>query len=238
MTDYMDPACLADGRIRIFAARGGRSCRNAFVKRVLGDLSAHIRRADGGKPYIENSPVHFNLTHSGEWLALAVGLCRVGIDLQQTVPVHGGIQKMADRFYTAEDAAAIRALAEKKSDFCHAHTESEFCQNAQADLFFRIWTIREAYVKYTGEGLSRSLNSFSIDWEHRAVHENVPLAEAGRKASALADNHASARSGILSRNNAAAYFHEYAFPSAGYHLCVCAEDACVLPENITQTMEL
>lgn len=197
--------------IRIYLAHGRKSCRDEFVKKILGERSAYIHLSDGGKPYIAGSSVHFNLSHSGEWLAMAVGPCSVGIDLQQIVPVHGGVQKMADRFYTAEDAAKIRAL----KDSCDApgdiRTGTGISGNNRNDLFFRVWTIREAYIKFTGEGLRRPLNSFSIDWEHRAVFENG--------------------------SHVAAYFHEYSLPFPGYHLCVCTKDVSMLPENITQTME-
>ena len=45
-------------------------------------------------------------------------------------------------------------------------TESAYLKN-EKDEFFRLWTMKESYVKMTGEGLRLPLNQFEIRFEER-----------------------------------------------------------------------
>ncbi len=40
--------------------------------------------------------------------------------------------------------------------------ETDWLSRQPADQFYRIWAYKESYVKYTGEGLSRGLDRFSV----------------------------------------------------------------------------
>ena len=67
----------------------------------------------------------------------------IGVDLQKLTPVRAGVIPMAERFFHSEDLALLRNTKNAKE---------------QLKLFFRIWTIKEACLKCTGEGLSGGLN--------------------------------------------------------------------------------
>ena len=95
-----------------------------------------------GKPYLKDDPdLYFNLSHSGIYAALCIGHTPNGIDIEYRRPNY---KKIARRFFTPEEAAAI----DKVSD--------------GADLFLRIWTRKEAYLKMTGDGLTKEMNSFRV----------------------------------------------------------------------------
>lgn len=103
-----------------------------------------------GKPYLRDHPgLQFNLSHSASKAALitAEGK-RVGIDIENAV---------RDRRY---DAFSKRFFAEEERDWLLASPPATI-----KDRFYRIWTIKEAYVKALGVGLGLAPRryAFSLD---------------------------------------------------------------------------
>ena len=96
-----------------------------------------------GKPYVP-SGVHFNMSHSGDYVVLAVSDYPVGIDIER---LRHKRLSVAKRFFCREEY----------EDIINAGGEKE-----QDRRFLEYWTIKEAYVKYMGKGLSIPLNSFRI----------------------------------------------------------------------------
>ena len=88
-----------------------------------------------GKPYLPNGP-YFNLSHSGNLVALAVSDTPIGLDLQEiTATFYSGV---ATRYFTEE--------------------EQLWMQN-RPDRFFWLWTRKESVIKALGLGLSASLTT-------------------------------------------------------------------------------
>ncbi|WP_086824680.1 4'-phosphopantetheinyl transferase superfamily protein [Allokutzneria sp. NRRL B-24872] len=106
----------------------------AMLHSVLG--TSEIVREESGRPRVVGGP-DFNLSHSGEIAVLAVSWeRRVGVDVERHRELdHLG---MAARVLLPQEHARIAALP----------------QRDQAAEFFRYWTVKEAYVKVTGQGLS------------------------------------------------------------------------------------
>ncbi|QIB69177.1 4'-phosphopantetheinyl transferase superfamily protein [Aminipila butyrica] len=100
-----------------------------------------IRRTPHGKPYIEDFPLYFSISHSGELWVCLVAEVEVGVDIQVPKPLP--YEKLAKRFFTETEAAYIR--------------------QGGLEAFFQVWTRKEAYVKYTGLGFSgMGFSSFSV----------------------------------------------------------------------------
>ena len=81
------------------------------------------------------APHHFNLSHSGDYVAVAISVEQVGVDLEQwkeRLPV----ADLAAHAFRPEEAAAIAGSTEPHL------------------LFYRLWTAKEAVMKCTGLGLS------------------------------------------------------------------------------------
>lgn len=98
----------------------------------------------GGKPVFQGeNRLHFNISHSGGYVALAFGKEPLGVDIEC---VKWKDLKVAKRFFRQEE---YDYLAEK------AGAE-------QTDIFCRMWTGKEAVLKASGAGLSLPLNSFSV----------------------------------------------------------------------------
>jgi len=85
-----------------------------------------------GKPYFKSLPIHYNITHTNGLVCLAVHDREVGIDAETLRPYH---ERRTDRVCTAEEKAAIEASPNKDLEF------------------IKYWTLKESYVKYTGDGL-------------------------------------------------------------------------------------
>ena len=103
-------------------------------------------RAEGehGKPFLSYRPsLHYNISHSGDYVVCLLADQEVGIDVQ--VHRKANYERMLRRMVPEAqyDELLAGADAEKK--------------------FFEQWVRREAYIKWTGEGLSRDLRSISMD---------------------------------------------------------------------------
>lgn len=106
-----------------------------------------ISRTKYGKPRVPGLPgFHFNFSHSGNLTACAFSDQEVGLDLQETGGRAVNPLRVARRFFTASEYEALLSLSEKPAK--------------QLELFYRFWTIKEAYLKYIGCGLQGGVDSF------------------------------------------------------------------------------
>lgn len=97
-----------------------------------------------GKPYVDYPDVEFNVSHSGNMVVCAIASKPVGIDIEEIRPVN---LKMAKRFCSKREIEYL---------FGHIPQENELVHTTDNDLlsrFFKIWTQKEAYLKYIGTGL-------------------------------------------------------------------------------------
>ncbi|HLV31949.1 MAG TPA: 4'-phosphopantetheinyl transferase superfamily protein [Chitinispirillaceae bacterium] len=110
---------------------------------IAGEMNICID-SETGKPFLENSSLHFNITHSGDWVGCVIDDSETGIDIEKIREMDKGI---ANRFFSD---------SEKKMLFG--------CNNKEKfnDLFFEMWVLKESYIKAIGKGLSCPLNSFSV----------------------------------------------------------------------------
>lgn len=110
-----------------------------------------------GKPFLDTEPrVPFNITHTVErwsdgWRALVAvaigqpGGGSIGIDVERVARFEGGT--LADRYFAPGERAAIDRCA-----------PDEVPQALAA-----LWTRKEAFLKATGEGIGRGLDSFEMN---------------------------------------------------------------------------
>ena len=108
--------------------------------------SWRFREDPGGKPSLVADPavppLSFNLSHTHGLVACAVASADVGIDVQS---VDRKVDdRVARRFFSAREAADLRR-----------------CRSAalRATHFFDLWTLKEAYIKAIGRGLSHPLDT-------------------------------------------------------------------------------
>ncbi len=108
------------------------------------DFRLEIVRDSHGKPYAASrSDISFSVTHTEDWWICAVGKAgngSLGIDAEKKARCVKKPAALARRFFHAAEAARVAEAA----DVSHENSR---------DLFLNIWVRKEAYLKYTGEGL-------------------------------------------------------------------------------------
>ena len=95
-----------------------------------------------GKPHLyfgvhSSSEIHFSLSHSGDYSVCAVSSHNVGVDIEK---IGDDKERIADRFFAEE--------------------EREYIQDAAG--FYRIWTLKESFMKAVGWGMKLPLDAFSV----------------------------------------------------------------------------
>ena len=98
-----------------------------------------------GKPYLLDGAFRFSLSHSGEYVICAVSALEVGADIQEKKD--SDYLKLSRRFFTRKEQDAF--------DSCCSEQE-------QRDLFYLLWTRKEAYGKLTGRGLKEGLHLMEV----------------------------------------------------------------------------
>ncbi|MFT5717100.1 MAG: 4'-phosphopantetheinyl transferase [Oleiphilaceae bacterium] len=107
---------------------------------------------DYGKPQISPemliTPLSFNLSHSGRMIVLAVtNKHAIGVDIE-TLKQKTPSTDLAKHYFAPEEYQQLKGL-----------TNNEFHSH-----FFDFWTLKEAYIKACGLGLSIPLDSFSFSF--------------------------------------------------------------------------
>lgn len=103
-----------------------------------------------GKPLLQHyDKLHYNQSHSGNWVVSALDYAPIGIDVEE-IGQEADLD-IAEHFFSEQECRDLFAL--KASE--------------QRDYFFDLWTLKESYIKAVGSGLSLPLDSFTIRRDHR-----------------------------------------------------------------------
>ena len=123
----------------------------ATVRRILAGYSGLppselvFEERAHGKPRLTIPRPRFNISHADEMLILAVCEAReVGADVERAVPV--AVEELVTRFFSLRERAEFAAVPPSE----------------RLGWFFDVWTLKEAYLKALGTGLSKPLASFSV----------------------------------------------------------------------------
>lgn len=146
---------VAADRDRFFAA-------HALKRRLLGALlnapAARLRfeRQWAGKPQLVGSELQFNLSHSGDWVALAISRSApVGVDIEQG------------------DSALPEGML---SVALHPDDRLVPKPDSHAERFHTAWTLKEAISKGVGMGLALPFTQLRLEpsapTQYRCRHGN------------------------------------------------------------------
>lgn len=130
---------------------------HALVRRMLARVagaapeSFEFVAGEHGRPEISApavaSAVRFNLSHTHGLVACAVTRdADIGVDVEY-VERRVEVMAVADHVFSLAEVAGLQSLSGE----------------AQRERFFELWTLKEAYIKAIGKGLSAPLRAITFD---------------------------------------------------------------------------
>lgn len=104
-----------------------------------------------GKPSIkEYTDIYFNVSHSGDFAVAAFAEKETGCDIEKTEK--NTDLKTAEMFFCPSECEYINSFDDK---------------DGKINAFYRLWVLKESFIKATGCGLSVPLDSFRINIEDK-----------------------------------------------------------------------
>lgn len=101
-----------------------------YIRESIGDSKAEVLRTAKGKPYLENGPF-VSVSHTGDIVVVAVSESEIGIDAERK-----------DREVKKQEELIRKYFSERETEYANTR-----------EKFLEIWTKKESYGKFTGEGL-------------------------------------------------------------------------------------
>ena len=132
--------------------------QDAPWQRILADVlktdygienCPEILKDEMGKPYLAGNPLYFNVSHSGEYLALAVSEKPLGVDIQGKKAIRDGMYRKVVR-----------------------SQETELIGQDRERDFLRLWSLKESFVKAEGKGLRISMKDYFFEKENERYFVN------------------------------------------------------------------
>lgn len=155
------------GRFHLAADRDAHIAAHALLRTMLCRATGiapgewRFQTGENGKPVLlpTQAPpdLHFSLSHTRGLVACAVGHpYPLGVDVEAwTMPAP---MEIAHRYFASTEAHLIAQQADAE----------------RSSTFYRIWTLKEAYLKATGQGLSTPLDSFAFSLDPIAITLSAP----------------------------------------------------------------
>ncbi len=145
--------------------RGKHHAAGQFLLRwALGEEAygkADFAQNEHGKPYIVGTPIHYNISHSGQYVVLVTANSEVGVDIQEKKSLCK--EAVAKRFFSEKEWKAISKYGSEEE---------------KKDLFYHIWCRKEAYGKFLGVGLNQQVLDTNVLSE---VPDKSCVCEEGRE---------------------------------------------------------
>ena len=145
-----------------FRSAAGSLLLAQMVCRISGYpvSSISIHRYPNGKPFLPDFPnLHFNITHTDHLAVLAIDTNLVGVDIEK---VGKARMAVANRFFCETEKEMLNDCPEEERNL----------------LFYKLWTIRESFVKTIGVGVFGTMGDFSPELNEpgwQVKHSNTGL---------------------------------------------------------------
>lgn len=113
-----------------------------------------------GKPQLKtNRNIHFNLAYRGSYAIIAIANREVGVDIEKEIVIQN-LEAFAKNFFSQTERAWLLDAQNI---------------NTRKTNFFRLWTLKEAFIKALGKGLSYPLQDFTIQPNETEIGLYLPI---------------------------------------------------------------
>lgn len=133
VTDYLSRKGLVDDRKRTLV---GILLAHTAAKALCGAENPTLCYTEAGKPYFSDVPMHFSISHTENLVVCVAAENNIGADIEKIRPMN---TRLAARYFTEAEQAYVEADTVR---------------------FLEVWTKKEAYAKWQGEGLAAA---FAVD---------------------------------------------------------------------------
>ena len=113
--------------------QAGRELLARMYREETGEACPQIRLADRGKPFFPDSHWHFSISHTPDHVFCALAQSPLGLDAEEADREID--LRLADKILSPAEKIRYGAAADKR------------------DFLLRLWVLKEAAAKFTGEGL-------------------------------------------------------------------------------------
>ncbi|MDB6017037.1 MAG: phosphopantetheine-protein transferase [Pedosphaera sp.] len=165
----------------------------------LAPSAIQLEYGNRGKPALclpsGHTPFHFNLAHSAGLALLGVTrLCDLGVDVEQIRPLKDA-ESIAGRFFSPAESAGLKATP----------------LSQKSEVFFNLWTRKEAWLKATGKGIADSLDQVEVSFSPAEPAQLLRL---------FGDSHAAAQWRLFGLTPAIGFTGTLALPVAEAQICL------------------
>ena len=115
------------------SARLQSLCAFRLLCYALGFTPECFSYSEHGKPFIEGCLLHFNMSHTRGGVAVGIGSSPIGVD--------------AERIRKHPQRVCSRVFTERENNYIN-------CSDNPDAAFFKLWTLKESYIKVLGRGFS------------------------------------------------------------------------------------
>lgn len=133
--------------------RAGLSLLSAGLAALYGrsvppaQLPMLLAKGPYGKPFLRDAfNIDFSISHCGGLVVCAFANRPLGVDVEKIGPFLPSL--------------TTKALSPEERELLDSRVPAD--GRARQELFFRLWTLKEALIKQTGQGLSRELTGISF----------------------------------------------------------------------------
>lgn len=131
--------------------------REAVNDADLNEETLSLKFTEKGKPYFENTPLCFSLSHSGEYVMCVTSNDSCGCDVEKTAVVREGLPE--------------RVLSKNEL--------AEYNKAGKTEKFYEFWTKKEAIIKALDLGFDVPLNEIDTTEEKYASRLTTKITDNG-----------------------------------------------------------